>query len=55
MLDMTAILLKKHFNAYPPLLKNWFKHMWIYACNGVGDTLLELIYVLYLYLIRNGV
>ena len=50
---MTAILLKTHFNACPPLLMNTFRHLWIYACNGVGDTLLDLIYVLCLYLIHN--
>lgn len=54
MLYMTANVLKTHFNAGPPLLKKTFKHICIYACDDVGDTLLETIFVLYLHLIHHG-
>lgn len=50
---MTTICLETFFNACPLLLKNRFKHSWIYACNVVADTLLKMIYVFYPFLIQH--
>ena len=49
-----AIVLKAHFSACPPLLKSMLKRSWSYACNCTGDTLREMIYALYLFLIHHG-
>ena len=37
-----------------PLFMNTHEHIWCYACKGILNTFLEMIYVSYLFLIHHG-